>query len=165
MGDDAAFAEFYAATHPGLVAELYAYTGSMAEAQDVAQEAFVRAWSHWGRIRTYDQPRMWVARVGYRIAVSRWRKTRSALTSLRRHGPPPDVQEPGVASIALVTALAQIPKAQRRALVMHHMAGYSVAEISSVEGVADGTVKARLSRGRQRLAHLLADEKAEIRHG
>ncbi|MFC6883824.1 MULTISPECIES: RNA polymerase sigma factor [Actinomadura] len=157
MADDAAFADFYRGAYPGLVAELYAYTGSLAEAQEVAQEAFTRAWSRWGRLRSYDQPRAWVARVGYRLAVSRWRRARRSLTVLRGQGPPPDVPPPSEASVALVAALSRIPEPQRRALVLHHMGGYLVAEIAAMEDVAEGTVKARLSRGRRRLAVLLDD--------
>jgi RNA polymerase sigma-70 factor (ECF subfamily) len=152
------FAEFYRGTHPGLVAELYAYTGDLAEAQEIAQEAFVRAWLHWRKVRAYDQPRAWVARVAYRLAISRWRKARTSLSSWIRHGPLPEVPEPSESSVALATALAQITESQRRAVVLHHMAGYSVAEIASFEGVADGTIKARLSRGRQRLSELLSDQ-------
>lgn len=163
MADEAEFAEFYRGAYPGLVAELYAYTASMSEAQEVAQEAFERAWSRWGRLRSYDQPRAWVARVAYRLAVSRWRRARTSLKSLARHGPPPDVPPPSETSVALVTALSQIPEPQRRAVVLHHMGGYSVGEIAAMDGVAEGTVKARLSRGRQRLAELL-DDKEELRH-
>lgn len=167
VADDAAFAEFYEAVYPGLVAELHVYTGSRAEAEEVVQEAFIRAWSHWRRISSYDRPRMWVARVAYRLAVSRWRKARTSLAGWLRHGPPPDVPGPEAAPVALLAALQQVPNAQRRALVLHHMAGYSVAEIAEMEGVPDGTVKARLSRGRRRLAGLLADDepgKERVRH-
>ena len=163
MADETAFAEFYRATYPGLVAELYAFTGGMAEAQDVVQEAFTRAWSRWGRLQSYDQPRAWVARVGYRLAVSRWRRARDSVAMLRRHTPPPDGPPPSEASVALVAALRRIPAEQRRAVVLHHMAGHPVAEIARSEGVAEGTIKARLSRGRQRLAELL-DDKEEIPH-
>jgi RNA polymerase sigma-70 factor (ECF subfamily) len=157
------FTEFYRGTYPGLVAELYAYTGNLAEAQEIAQEAFVRAWSHWRKISSYDQPRAWVARVAYRLAVSRWRQARTSVRSWARHGPPPDVPSPSESSVALATALSRIPEPQRRAVVLHHMAGYSVAEIASFEGVADGTVKARLSRGRQRLSELLDDKEGARR--
>ncbi|GAA2722630.1 sigma-70 family RNA polymerase sigma factor [Actinocorallia aurantiaca] len=151
------FADFYQAVHPGLVAEFYAYTGDLGEAQEIVQEAFIRAWTHWRKISRYDQPRAWVARVGYRLAVSRWRKARTALFSLLRHGPPPNVAEPSAASVALAAALRALPDSQRRAVIMHHLSGYSIAEIAAAEGVADGTVKARLSRGRRRLSTLLTD--------
>ncbi|MGI5324680.1 sigma factor [Actinomadura nitritigenes] len=93
----------------GLVAELYAYTGGMAEAQDIVQEASTRAWSRWGRLQSYDQLRAWVARGGYRLAVSRWRRARTGLTAMRCHGPPPADAAPSEASVAPVAALRQIP--------------------------------------------------------
>ncbi|GAA2718613.1 sigma-70 family RNA polymerase sigma factor [Actinocorallia aurantiaca] len=164
MADEQNFAEFYRGAYPGLVAELYAYTGDLAEAQEAAQEAFTRAWPRWNKVSSYDQPRAWVARVAYRLAVSRWRKARNTLLSFRRHGPPPDVPAPDAVSAELVEALRAIPEKHRRAVVLHHMGGYSVAEIAAMDGVAEGTVKAWLSRGRQKLAALLSDETLEANH-
>ncbi|MEV5575379.1 sigma-70 region 4 domain-containing protein [Spirillospora sp. NPDC052269] len=85
-----------------------------------------------------------------------YRRAVVALRGLRRHGLPPDVQPPDESSVDLVTALADLPEPQRRALVMHHMGGYTVREIAALEGVAEGTVKARLSRGRTRLAAVIS---------
>lgn len=158
------FAEFYRDTYPGLVAELYAFTGDLVEAQEVAQEAYMRAWAHWRKIHAYGQPRAWVARVAYRTAVSRWRRARATMASWIRHGPPPPVAEPSAASVALAAALAELPLAQRQAVVLHHLAGYSVTEIAVFTGAPEGTIKARLSRGRARLSDLLTD-KEESRHG
>ena len=72
-------------------------------------------------------------------------------------GGPETSPGPGPESVALVRALQEIPAVQRRALVMHHMADMSVADIAAEEGVAVGTIKARLSRGRAALAPLLAE--------
>jgi len=58
----------------------------------------------------------------------------------------------------LVAALRQLPEAQRRALVLHYLGGFSVAEIATLDGVASGTVRSRLSRGRDALADLLASQ-------
>jgi RNA polymerase sigma-70 factor (ECF subfamily) len=60
-------------------------------------------------------------------------------------------------SLSVLAALRELPLPQRQALVMHHMLGMPVAEIATETGVAIGTVKARLSRGRSALAPLLAD--------
>lgn len=57
--------------------------------------------------------------------------------------------------MALVTVLRQLPEAQRRALVLHHLAGLSVAEVAKLERCPQGTVKTRLSRGRAALLPLL----------
>jgi RNA polymerase sigma-70 factor (ECF subfamily) len=62
--------------------------------------------------------------------------------------------------VALVTALKQLPEAQRQALVLHHIADLSVHDVARETGVPEGTVKARLSRGRAALAALLTDDPA-----
>ena len=95
--------------------------------------------------------------VAWRLAASRWRKAKNGVTAMLRHGPPEDTPEPGVDNVALVAALRQIPEAQRRAIVLHHLGGLSVAEVAHEVGAPEGTVKARLSRGRAALAELLAD--------
>ena len=53
-------------------------------------------------------------------------------------------------------AIARLPDAQRRVVVLHHLGGRSLADIADEEGVAIGTIKSRLHRGRARLAELLA---------
>ncbi|MDX6284660.1 MAG: hypothetical protein QOG53_145 [Frankiales bacterium] len=152
------FADFYRSSYSLVTAQLYALTGSTAEAEEVAQESFMRAWSRWATISGYDSPAAWVIKVGTRLAVSRWRHARSGLKAIVRHGPDESAPEPGPYSVAVVAALKQLPMAQRRALVLHHMGGMSVAEVAALEEVPEGTVKARLSRGRTALAPLLADE-------
>jgi RNA polymerase sigma-70 factor, ECF subfamily len=66
--------------------------------------------------------------------------------------------------VALTRALAKIPAQQRRAVVLHYMAQLSVAEIAEQEGVAEGTVKSWLSRGRTALGKQLQDRKAKGRN-
>jgi RNA polymerase sigma-70 factor (ECF subfamily) len=51
-----------------------------------------------------------------------------------------------------VAALRRLPEAQRRALAMFYLGGFTVLDIAKVEGVPEGTIKARLARGRQALA-------------
>lgn len=66
--------------------------------------------------------------------------------------------------VALVVALRRLPEAQRRAVVLHHVAGLPVADVAAETGVPVGTVKARLSRGRAALAVLLDSEEG-VRRG
>ena len=54
--------------------------------------------------------------------------------------------------LALIAALRAIPAEQRRAVVLHHLAGLSVEEIAHETGAPTGTVKSRLARGRRALA-------------
>ncbi|MEU0562083.1 sigma factor-like helix-turn-helix DNA-binding protein [Dactylosporangium sp. NPDC006015] len=155
MADADTFAEFYRDTYRGLVAQLVAYTGDLGEAQDVAQEVYVRAWSRWQRISAYDDPRAWIGRVGHNLVISRWRRARTAFAGWTRHGPPAPVPEPDPATLDLVAALRRLPEPQRRALVLYHLGGFAVAEIARMEGAPENTVKARLARGRQALAPML----------
>jgi RNA polymerase sigma-70 factor, ECF subfamily len=152
------FDAFYAATSARTVRALVAMTGDPAEAQDVVQEAYARAWQRWATVRELDAPEAWVRQVAWRLAVSRFRRTRTGLGLLRRHGVPDDVPGLDPDRVALVAALRRIPEAQRRAVVLHHVLGLPVAQVAAETGVPEGTVKARLSRGRAALALLLSDE-------
>ncbi len=150
------FAEFYAATWARTVACAYAVTADLAAAEDVAQEAYARAWPRWRRLCDYDDPGAWVRQVATRHAISRWRRSRTALRHRLRQRPPDPVHPPDENTVLLVQAMRQLPEAQRRALVLHHLAGLPVAAVAREEGCPEGTIKARLSRGRTALAALLA---------
>ncbi|MFC8618218.1 SigE family RNA polymerase sigma factor [Micromonospora purpureochromogenes] len=155
MDTDEGFEEFYRTTRHRVVTVLYALSGDLTEAQDAAQEAYVRAWQRWDRISGYGDPEAWVRTVGYRLLVNRWRKIRNGLTAYRRHGPDPVVAPPSENTVALVSALRQLPAEQRQAIVLHHLADLSIAEIAAQTDAPAGTVKARLARGRRALADLL----------
>ena len=152
------FAEFYAATWPRTLACTYALAGDRGAAEELAQEAYVKAWAHWGRVSTYDQPASWVRQVATRLAVSRWRRSKVAATWLARNRQQATAPPPDETTTALVHALQQVPEPQRRAIVLHHLADLPVAEVARIEHCPVGTIKARLSRGRDALALLLADE-------
>ena len=92
-------------------------------------------------------------RVAFTLANLRWRRARVALRYLRRQRPE-HVPGPNPDRVAVVAALAKLPPTQRRALVLHHLAELSVAEIAAQEGVAVGTVKSWLHRGRVAVAAL-----------
>lgn len=146
------FDEFYAAHYADLVVQIYAYFGDRQEAQDVVQEAFYRALARWRRLSVYDDPVAWVRRVAWNLATSRWRRTRTTLRFLNRQRDEPVAGEPDLDRVALVDALATLPTAQRRAMVLHYLVDLPIAEIAQREGVAEGTVKSWLHRGRVALA-------------
>lgn len=154
----ASFDAFYLATRARLGHQLYAMTGNLHDAQECVQEAYARAWQRWGQVSTYDDPLAWVRTVAWRIAVNRWRRTKSRMAAMVRHGAPDPVPEPSIDHVALVAALRQISEAQRRAIVLHHLCGLSVEDVAHETGAPVGTVKARLSRGRAALAALIVEE-------
>jgi RNA polymerase sigma-70 factor (sigma-E family) len=151
--DPPTFDEVYAASYTDLAVQLYAYFGDRQEAQDVAQEAFCRALARWNTIARYDDPVAWIRRVAWNLAVSRWRRARTALTFLRKQRPDePQTEGPGPERVALVAALGTLPPAQRRAIVLHYLADLPVAEIALRERVTEVTVRSHLHRGRAALA-------------
>ncbi|ATO15886.1 SigE family RNA polymerase sigma factor [Micromonospora sp. WMMA2032] len=165
MDPDSAFEEFYRNSRQRVVTVLYALGGDRGEAQDAAQEAYARAWQRWSQVSAYDDPEAWVRTVGHRLLVNRWRKMRNSVVAYRRHGPQPAVGPPSENTVALIAALRQLSAEQREAIVLHHLADLSVAEIAAQTGVPTGTVKARLSRGRRALATLLdVTLPEEVRH-
>ena len=146
------FSDFYAASFRRLVGHLYAMTGDRAEAQDAVQEAFVRAWSHRGQLDRDGAPEAWVRATAWRIAVSRWHRARRGRLLLRSPPAPQVADGPTPDRVAFIDALRKVPGEQRRALVLYYVCDLSVAQIAAETGVPDGTVKARLARGRAALA-------------
>jgi RNA polymerase sigma-70 factor, ECF subfamily len=161
------FDTFYAANVGRLTVQLYAYCADFAEAQDLVQEAFVRALARWPRLSRYDDPVAWVRRVAWNLATSRWRYLRVARAHAHLERPDP-VAPPSPDRVALSRALATLPATQRRTLVLYYLADLSVAEIAQQEGVAEGTVRSSLHRGRAALAQQLRGDPVagkETHHG
>ncbi|MBA3523208.1 MAG: SigE family RNA polymerase sigma factor [Geodermatophilaceae bacterium] len=152
---EADFAEFYAATHRVATAQVFAMIGNWHEAQEAVQEAYARALARWAHVSRYDEPLAWVRTVAYRVSVSRWRKARRLVLGTERDT---EVPAPLETHVALVAGLQRLPQAQREALVLHYLADLPVAQIAAQLGVPEGTVKARLSRGRAAMALLIAEE-------
>lgn len=151
----------YHASYRRLVCQVAALVGGVPEAEDLVQEAFVRAAAHKRRFDTLDNPEAWIRTVAMNLARSRWRRgRRGAAVLLRLRALYADTPAPSPDHVALITALRELPVAQREALVLFHVADLSVEQIAHDLGVPAGTVKARLSRGRAALAARL-DETGE----
>jgi RNA polymerase sigma-70 factor (sigma-E family) len=151
------FDGFYQAHFHNTVAITYGYTGDLAEAQDIAQEAFSRAWQRWKDVSTYDNPVYWVRRVATNLAHSRWRRLKVASAYLVRQR----IEDlPGLSpdSVDLVNALKQLPVNHRQAIVLHYLLDLPVDEIAEELSAAPGTVKSWLHRGRLSLSTKLADD-------
>ncbi|WP_097326577.1 SigE family RNA polymerase sigma factor [Paractinoplanes atraurantiacus] len=161
--DSADFDAFYVATVRRVVLYLYAAGGDRGDAQDIAQEAFARAWQHWPKVSGYEDPEGWVRTVAWRLMVNRWRGLRRWLAARARLGPPEEaVGGPSPDRVAVIDALQQLPAPQRQAVTLHYLLDMPVQEIAATTGVPAGTVKVRLSRARATLGRLLDDHDQEI---
>jgi RNA polymerase sigma-70 factor (ECF subfamily) len=155
-GAAADFDAFYATTSRRVVRHAYALTGDLADAQDVAQEAFARAWQRWDSVRGYDSPEAWVRRVATNLATSRLRRKRTARAA---RGPLAGhlVPEISLDTVALVAGLRTLPERQRVVLVLHYLADLPVNQIALELQCPVGSVKAWLSRGRDALAAAMSE--------
>ncbi len=141
--------EFYSATYPRLIGMLTLLTGNRAEAEELAQDAFVQLIPRWERISAYDDPKAWVFTTARRMATSRWRRAKVAARALPLLAAQ-ETREPRGPELSSEVAdyLRPLSMAHREVLVLHHALGMSVEEIAAELGVAVGTVKSRLSRAR-----------------
>jgi RNA polymerase sigma-70 factor, ECF subfamily len=160
----ATFEEFYRACFDRLVGQLALVTGSMAEAEDVVQEAFLRAAGRWPSLRHYDVPEQWVRRVALRLAINQFRRARRRAAALVRLGPPPVTPPASADALALDAALRTLPIRHRQVVVLHYLVGLSVEEIGRELVLPVGTVKSQLHRARQALARQLAEPSPEVNH-
>jgi RNA polymerase sigma-70 factor, ECF subfamily len=164
MGDES-FAAFYSASYRRLLGQLFAVTGDLAEAENLLQEAYARAFARWTQVRAYDFPEAWVRRVALNLAAMAARRLRRRAVALLRLGPPPPVPELSPELLDLHEALRALPLGQRQVIVLHHLAGLPVEEVARELRVPTGTVKSRLTRGRRALAHVLDTDRPEVSQG
>ncbi|MEV0282890.1 SigE family RNA polymerase sigma factor [Kribbella sp. NPDC050820] len=151
--------EFYSAQQPRLVGVISLLTGSRAEAEDIVQEAFVRLVPRWAKVSRYDAPEAWVRLVAVRLAANRHRD-RNRLSGLfhrlpREHAEPDPAERYGG---DLEQTLAGLPMPTRQVVVLYYVCDLSVAQVADTLGIAEGTVKSRLARGREALSATLRSE-------
>ena len=159
----ASFDEFYAATAVRVVRHSYALTGNIADAQDIAQEAFARAWQRWGFVSECSSPEAWVRQVATNLATTRWRRDRTARAARRELAVRQYAPEISPNTVALVAGLRKLPERQRVVLVLHYLADQPVDQIATDLGCPVGSVKAWLSRGRAALAAVMDEPVAPSR--
>jgi RNA polymerase sigma-70 factor (ECF subfamily) len=158
-GDIAAFEVIVVRYRAALVALVDSRLHSLADAEDVAQEAFVQAFLHLPELRDPDALLPWLRRVADRLALMRLRLRRDEPISpehLDRIGGSP-VDEGGVVNgVGLRGLLVGLPVPMRQAVALTCLAGYTCAEAARLLGVKEGTVKSRLSRARAQLKEAIA---------
>ena len=134
------------------------------DAEDVAQEALLRAFKSFERLRDRNRFRGWLVKISFRLALDRLRLSkrrarRETLWSQPAHLSRPLTAEDVAASNQfqshLERALEELPEKLRLALLLSAMDGYTIEEISAMLGVPLGTVKSRIFIARKKLAEKL----------
>jgi RNA polymerase sigma-70 factor, ECF subfamily len=171
-GDAEAFGVLFARHRDRLWAVALRTMGNPEDAADGLQDGMIAAFRRAGSFRGEAQVTTWLHRVVVNACLDRIRaakirrldalpddvEDRGTLVATAQHDDLPDAAaETGEQRRRVLDALGTLPPDQRAALVLVDMEGYPVAEVAEMLGCAEGTVKSRCSRGRTKLASLLAD--------
>ncbi len=147
----------------------YRMLGERREAEDLAQEAFLRAYQ---RIETYDVDRPfgpWMRRLAVNLCLNHLRKRRAAqlpfdeefdVPAVSRHtgfANPERARELGEQSEVVRSAILALPPHYRAVIELRHFQELSYQEISGALGIPLSDVKSHLYRARRRLAEMLSD--------
>jgi RNA polymerase sigma-70 factor, ECF subfamily len=126
------------------------------DAEDVAQEAYVRAHQRFRQLRERDRFRAWLVRMTWRLAIDHLRSARRRLVREQFHATTlaPSVDEAASASersAQLWAAIDALPEKLRLVVVLAAMDGYDIREVAQLLDLPEGTVKSRLFSARQKL--------------
>lgn len=149
------FGDFAHAQTPGLLGFAHALTGNPHDAWDLTQETLVRMGERWGRTR-FDEPAAYARTVMTRLNIDRLRRFRREVLIPGPRREDTRVEMVGELDGWLVEALATLSPRQRTALALRYVEDLDVRTIAARMGCAEGTVKAHLSRGTERLQEQLA---------
>jgi RNA polymerase sigma-70 factor (ECF subfamily) len=162
-GDDSLDAEFEmrvreASTLAFRVA--YGVLRHQQDAEDTAQEAFVRAHAHFASLRDGDRFRAWLVRTTWRLAIDRWRSQRRRAARELTAGTGAIVSTEEIASeqqraTLLWKAIDTLPPKLRFVLVLSAIEGHDVKDVARLATLPEGTVKSRLFLARKHLAQRL----------
>lgn len=153
------FERFFHREFPRMVSVAYAISGSRWAAEELAQEAFLRAYRSWDSVSGYDKPGAWLRRVTINLSNSFLRRRVSEVKALERYaiGGSEPVDHHPVEEEAFWNEVKSLPRRQREVIVLHYVDDLSTPEISEVLQISESSVRTHLQRGREMLAGRFED--------
>lgn len=169
-GDMAAFEQLYARHNRRVYSLCLRMTQNVAEAEDLAQEAFIQLFRKIGSFRGESAFTTWLHRLTVNQVLMHFRKRSVKLERTTEEGETPvqvvrgtenPNKMPVLDRISLERALTQLPPGYRSVFVLHDIEGHEHDEIAKILGVAVGTSKSQLHKARMKLRRLLKKENLE----
>jgi RNA polymerase sigma-70 factor (ECF subfamily) len=151
------FETWYEDEHPRVLAALTVASGRPDVAADATDEAFVRAYERWDRVRRMGSPGGWLYKVALNDLRRRCRRQAIERELLRRNAPPV-AESPAAPAPEVWDAVASLPSRQRTAVALRYILDLPEAEVAKVMKVSRGSASASLTAARRRLEGLLADD-------
>ena len=155
------FDAFFSQNYWSIVRSLTAAFGDQEAAAEAVQDAFIKAYARWRRVRGLDAPAAWVRHV----ALNKLRDQHRRSERVRRaedaagvledtHTLPPEHDE-------IVRLLQPLPERQRTAMALYYIEDLPVAEIAASMGISQGAVKAHLSQARANVESSLESNRSQ----
>jgi RNA polymerase sigma-70 factor (ECF subfamily) len=168
-GDHAAFGALVEQYQEVAFRAAYLIVRDPAAAEDVAQDAFIRAYRHLGRFRVGEPFRPWLLRIVTNTAINEVRSRRRRTGLLDRFtaaspvtAPPPEVALGDEHASALARAINELPLEDRVVLHLRYFLDLPEREIAATIGRPAGTVKSRLHRASKRLRELIEEKYPQL---
>ena len=155
------FEEIARQRSPQVLRTAYRILGNWADAEDVAQEVFVRLHRHGLRFPSEAALGAWLYRVAVNLCLDRRRSTRVAevvadLASAELSSEALAIREQD--KRRLMAALLELPLRERAAVVLREIEELPTAEVAAILGSSEGTVRSQISQAIVRLRKILAQE-------
>lgn len=132
--------------------------GDSALADDIAQEAYIKAYLSCDSFRDPDKFNAWIFRIGYTTFINHQRSVKIfAGFEAARNVESTDAADSQFRYQELYEALNRLPPKERTSVLLFYMEGCSIKEIAGIEQVSQDAVKQHLSRGRSHLRGLLSN--------
>ena len=152
------FETFFAEQRRGLHSALWLVTRDRHEAEEIAQDAFLKLWEHWERVAGLEDPTGYLFRTAMNLFRNRRRRALLAVRRAVRLAPVDD----GIAAVeerdAVVRVLGRLTTSQRAALVMTDLLGFTSEEAGAALGVRASTVRVLAARGRTTFRDSMGDD-------
>jgi RNA polymerase sigma-70 factor (ECF subfamily) len=166
-GNEAAFTRLVKKYQQQVFNFIFHHSGRQAEVEDLAQEVFLKVYTHLAKFESRAAFRTWLYRITLNVCIDHARKrklrrmlaldslsdwTRNRLSSSRAAAPSPQAAvEAHELNERIQRGLERLPEEFRQALVLRDLEGLNYDEIAEITGASLGTVKSRISRGRERM--------------
>jgi RNA polymerase sigma-70 factor (ECF subfamily) len=161
QGDKFAFGELVRAHQEGVINVVYRMCGDVQLAEDVAQDAFIRAWQHLSGYQPRSPFRNWLYRIALNLALDNLRRERpivdiDVLPLASERDGPERAAEMAERAAHVKQAVLALPESSRAVLILREYEGFSYREIADALDVPIGTVMSRLNYARTQLRKTLA---------
>jgi RNA polymerase sigma factor (sigma-70 family) len=142
------FEDFFGSEHARLFGALCLVTGDRHEAEEIMQDAFLRLWERWDRVRELDDPTAYLFRTAMNVFRNRYRRAALGVRRTLSLTPGEDAFETVEDRDVVVRALRDLSPDQRAAVVLTGYVGLTSEEAGKLLGIRAGTVRTLATRAR-----------------